>query len=238
MAKFEFSKETKDAIFKQRLKTFLGPKAFFLARKYLRRKSFYPPRFHELQTIFIHIPKSAGTSLGEALFHTGRTGHFEWSLYRAEDRDAFENYFKFCFVREPVSRFLSAYNYLVDGGKDPYDAAMGRDVAKYGDVNAFILSGLRDDGWSKLRHFRPQVSFLCDDKMNVMVDFIGRMERFDADCETIGKKLGVDLKPAKSNRTKRKVVAKSDLSKEALDTLVQIYRDDFAAFNYPVPERE
>ena len=80
-AKPAFTPETRDAIFKQNLKDWGGAKGFYLARKWMRGSSFYLPKFHELRTIFLHIPKSAGTSLGEALFGTGRTGHFEWYFY-------------------------------------------------------------------------------------------------------------------------------------------------------------
>ena len=235
-AKPAFTPETRDAIFKQNLKDWGGAKGFYLARKWMRGSSFYLPKFHELRTIFLHIPKSAGTSLGEALFGTGRTGHFEWYFYEAEDKAAFDSYYKFCFVREPLSRFLSAYNYLIEGGKDPYDAAMGQDIAKYGGINEFVEFGLKRDRWDRLRHFRPQHLFLCDRDLNPKVDFVGRFERFDEDCQVVARKLGVAFAPEKTNVTRRKSKASSDLSPKARAILRDVYRGDYQAFGYAPPD--
>lgn len=232
----DFTRETRDAIFKQRLRDVLGPKAVNLFRKTLRGKSFYPARFHALKTIFIHIPKSAGTSLGEAMFNTGRTGHFEWYYYKAENPKAFETYYKFCFVREPVSRFLSAYSYLINGGKDDYDAAMGSDVAKYGGVNEFIEFGLKRDRWSRLRHFRPQSLLVCDAEGKIMVDFVGRFERFDEDCQVVAKQLDFEFTPEKVNVTKKKKTSAGELTDRSLAVLYEIYRSDFDSFDYAPPK--
>lgn len=232
----DFTPETRNAIFQQNLKDWCGPKGFYLARKLMRGGSFYLPQFHEMKTIFLHIPKSAGTSLGEALFGTGLTGHFDWRLYKAENRAAFRSYYKFCFVREPIDRFLSAYNYLIGGGKAPYDAAMGLDVAKYGGINAFIEFGLERDRWSRLRHFRPQSLMVCDRDLSVQVDFVGRFENFDRDCQIVADALGVKLAPPKSNVTPRKTVSFADLSGSSLRRLRDIYRADFQAFRYTMAD--
>lgn len=230
--RIDFTPETRDAIRRQNLKDWAGPRGFHLARKLLRGSSFYLPQFHELKTIFLHVPKSAGSSLGEALFGTDRTGHFEWYFYNAENPAAFRSYYKFCFVRDPLERFLSAYNYLVEGGKDPYDAAMGSDVAKYGGINEFVEFGLERDRWRRLRHFRPQWTLVCDRKLDVRIDFVGRFENFETDCQVVARTLGVAFTPPKSNVTRRKAISPQHLTRRSLAILQDIYQNDYKAFGY------
>ena len=232
------SSETKREFRMQKLQRVLGPQLFTLARTKLRGKSFYPESFHELKTIFIHVPKVAGTSLGEALFESGRTGHFEWNLYRAENPLAFEEYFKFCFVREPVARFLSAYNYLLDGGKSSADRNAGTDLRSYGGVNAFIQDGLKQHDWLRWVHFRPQSDFICDRRGRIMVDFVGRHESFDADCEQVAQRVGMEIRPKQKNQTTVVKATSESLTHTSLTILAKVYRDDFLTFGYPVPTVE
>lgn len=66
---------------------------------------------HLYETIFIHIPKCAGTSVIEEFKKHDPSvdhGHIRISSYWG---DQYANYYKFSFCRHPVDRMLSAYNY-------------------------------------------------------------------------------------------------------------------------------
>jgi hypothetical protein len=60
------------------------------------------------QFLYVHIPKTAGTSVSSSgiLSGFGSRGH---SL--ARQINDIDEYFSFCFIRNPYSRFLSGYNY-------------------------------------------------------------------------------------------------------------------------------
>lgn len=75
----------------------------------------YKSFVHEKECIFVHIPKSAGKSIALAVYGSDKPGHYFLEDYRYFDGDSFKRYFKFAFVREPVSRFISAYNFLSKG---------------------------------------------------------------------------------------------------------------------------
>ena len=59
--------------------------------------------FDELSTIFIHIPKTAGISLNQALFTNMGGSHRSIKNYmQIFSNKEFRQYYKFCFVRNPV----------------------------------------------------------------------------------------------------------------------------------------
>lgn len=194
----------------------------------------YKPGFIETRTIFIHVPKAAGSSIGENLYGTPSTGHYEWQYYKHENPDYFRDFFKFTFVREPVSRFMSAYNYLLDGGRSTHDRQVGERLRAFGGVDAFVQKGLRDGNFLKFRHFRPQTNFLFDEGDRNMMDFIGRVETMDQDTEKLSMAIGRSVKPDRSNVTKRKTISSAEISPETLAILFDIYERDFRLLGYPM----
>ena len=97
----------------------------------------YQPKDDELQAIFFHVPKAAGTSLRRALYDS-KSFHIPAIRYRIADAERFSNYFKFCIVRNPWDRLLSAFRYLhrrVDS--DPKHLDHRWATATLGDVDGF-----------------------------------------------------------------------------------------------------
>ena len=80
--------------------------------------------FHDkYKCIFIHVPKVAGTSIERSIFETNKwlIGHVKASDYIRIDKNKFESYFSFGFVRNPYDRVVSAYHYLKNGGGNEND---------------------------------------------------------------------------------------------------------------------
>ena len=69
--------------------------------------------------LFIHIPKTAGTSICKA-FGVFTRGHASIKKFPANIR---HHYFKFCFVRNPYDRLVSSYFYLKANGSNHIDKA-------------------------------------------------------------------------------------------------------------------
>ena len=201
----------------------------------IRGRDPFSPHFDALQCVFIHIPKTAGSSICETLFGE-QVGHHRYAYLRHHNPRKTDDYFSFAFVRHPIDRFISAYDYLMAGGDGRQDA-VGQDwVQRYPDINAFCQQALTPDFIHRgpVIHFRPQYLFVCDDRCGApQVDFIGRFEQLTTDYAKVQQRLkhSVPLVHANATATPRDPSA-SDLNQASRHHLAQVYELDFARFNY------
>jgi hypothetical protein len=151
---------------------------------------------HDHKFVFIHIPKTAGTSIerffGHNAFHKKfRTGipnkeimigfdsesgkyfqHLTLSEIHDLLGDGIASYFSFGFVRNPWSKIVSSYSFYKDRGFNCF--------------KDFLLSSKIPDQ----SHLIPQYNFLFDGDRQ-LVDFIGRFENRDSYFELVCQKIGV-----------------------------------------------
>ncbi|HEX6866909.1 MAG TPA: sulfotransferase family 2 domain-containing protein [Caulobacteraceae bacterium] len=146
------------------------------------------------RAIFIHIPKTAGTSLAKAL--SMRRGHIPAARYRAADPARFDRYFKFCFVRNPFDRLHSAYNYLRQHadktGHQDYDWAREH-LGPYDSFEDFVLALRKPSvraGVLRYNHFRPQHHWVrLPFGAACAMDKVGRFETLAEDYRAIAGRL-------------------------------------------------
>ena len=210
---------------------------YLVNRAYYRQQQVRLKDFLRNQCIFIHIPKTAGNSVADAIFEHGTPGHKTVREYRRVLGRKFWSYYKFTFVRNPYARLVSAYDFLKKGGHPDYprDRQFSNEVlSAYDDFSDFVLRWLHPDkiDWP-VNHFYPQVYFLTLDN-SLAVDFIGRMESLDDDFATIKMRLRKDVSLPKKNITpgQRKPLA-SYYQKDAVIHRVQtVYAADFERLDY------
>jgi len=145
----------------------------------LYRKTIYPDCFTYTNTVFVHIPKNAGQSIGHALY--GMTIHHERAAdLRKGRKDAYSNAFSFAVVRDPVSRFKSAYSYLKQGGRTVYDQQIADkylNKCSFDDFLTFLENTPFDEN-HELFHFHTQTSYVCEpfNPLIIIVDRIYKLE--------------------------------------------------------------
>lgn len=184
------------------------------------------------RAIFIHLPKTAGTSVSRQLgLSTSR--HVPAEIYRATNPNKFASYFKFCFVRNPFDRLVSSYAFLRQGGMNATDAYFSKQkVLPFENFEHFLVEGFaRDPETRAWVHFRPQSEFVCDRFGRNLMDFTGRFERITEDYATIAGRLGKPLDLPLSNQSVRGDFRKA-YSPAMLSIAQHYFADDIAAFNY------
>ena len=178
-----------------------------------RSRSQYMPVSHQYRCIFVHIPKTGGTSIETALdmFHPWREENREamfglvqspellakgWisrflqHLSIEELREILPSqiaadYFSFAWVRNPWDRMVSVYF-----NKDP-------DMLQQARNQGIALEGLsfrdfleRTEGFSHV-HLLEQARFVVDSQERICVDFVGRFESLADDFRILCDRLGI-----------------------------------------------
>jgi len=154
-----------------------------------------------LKYVFIHIPKCAGTSIHRALsnLHDSRSVPIGTRMYHKHSKasdvrrilgPAWDQAFKFSFVRNPWDLMVSSYHWwLTRACNFPSLGPHASKIRQMGSFSSFIRSdyGLRmineQDG-------RDLLDWLCEDG-KLIVDFVGKYETLEEDWRQICTELGV-----------------------------------------------
>src|SRR6056297_659079 len=192
---------------------------------------------NKYKCIFIHVPKTAGTSIAESLFGNidpkmGHKGHKRIKHYFVYNQKKFQNYFKFAFVRNPWDRLYSAYNYLEKKKGNKKDKKFSEKYLNYESFKDFVYSLQKESKKTKIilsfNHFLPQHYFL---KLNneLVIDKIGHFEKINKDFKEIKTRLDIKTKL----KEKRKVKHKNYIEvydNKMIRTVENIYKEDIKLF--------
>lgn len=170
--------------------------------------------------VFIHIPKSAGTSIRKGFFNGNYTGPVMGHIPKE-----WESYFKFAFVRNPYERFVSAYK-MFKKNKSDMSIKEFYDIT----VNEKISYNDRETLKSKIRHHTiPQLHpYNCLQ----FADFIGRYENLEKDFKFVCEKNNIPFTNLPHlNKTKNDDY-RSYYNDELKQLVYEYYREDLETFNY------
>lgn len=191
--------------------------------------------------LFIHIPKSGGTSIATGLLNGSGDNVFRSSLGGSKHLDMvqlkkymrrtnngwfnIDNYYKTAFVRNPFDRLLSGFMYLKHREERPdlinlnfTEYCRKIDKKKPTKTHKYIL--------------KPQLDYIVNEGGQIITDFIGRFENIEEDfqkmCNNIGR---TDATLPKKNSTEHKNYREyyDDYSKQLVE---DIFYQDLKEFNY------
>jgi len=200
---------------------------------------------HNVKSIFIHIPKCAGSSM-EALPWNKGSGHKTLQSFHEDKIKNFGSYYKWCFVRNPWDRAVSAWDTCPEvkkGGVDTFKKFVNilyKERHKIQNL-PFIRWTKRDMpilGLPVQRiHFYPMLPMI---KINgqVAVDYIGRFENLKQDWRRItgifNRWNKLPEHNRRKNRRKKPLVPpyQQFYTKDLIDKVAEIYREDIKAFDY------
>lgn len=181
---------------------------------------------HNYKFIFIHVPKTAGTSITEALYpyvtkewstierrkkreEEGFSPHLEAS---SEKLKKYDKYFKFGFCRHPVDRFFSLYNFIKNT-KDHFRYERVKDLT-------FIEFLEIED---KRKPIPKQADLLKG------VDYIGRYETIYQSFKEICTIIGIE---ALIDKHEKRTIYNRFPTKKEIDYIWVNYPKEFEQFGY------
>ena len=185
--------------------------------------------------VWIHVPKNASSTLSKEFQQERYGGRFYGVLPPLSE---FPDYFAFAFLRDPVSRLLSAYQEVSlaqEAGwrefPNKHFLALPEGLARF----EVFLDELGDRRWDP--HVEDQWCHLeC-----IELDFVGRVERLSEDLEKVYERLGMGRVPELPKRRSREgrerdygysrhVIRKEDLGARLRERIRSLYRDDVALY--------
>lgn len=187
------------------------------------------PEFADTNSLFIHIPKAAGTSIASAIYGKD-PWHYPISDYNYLSRFLSKRLYKFAFVRNPYSRIISSYRYsFVQTERHPTTSV--RFVTDYSSFEDFVNSWLTQENISKHYFFHSQAFYLSPARDDLNIDFIGRFEQIEVDFRQVAKQLSLDVELPKLNTTPQKHQT-GEITEELAEKIYSVYEEDFLSFNY------
>jgi hypothetical protein len=199
------------------------------------------------QFLFVHIPKTAGSSLKEAM-GGGWSNHKDIARYRKElGEELFAQYFKFTVVRNPWDRMVSDYRYQtrVGGhrtGKMHVFDERGRRRnfaewvdAVFADPGAYPPKEWGGEVSAGIHRWSPQADWVAPGG-ELAVDLVIRFEEFSESIGALGTRLGISIpKPEQKKRMLRRPYPEY-YSAGLRDRVAEYYADDLRLFGYTFDE--
>ena len=189
--------------------------------------------------VFIHLPKTAGTFICEAL-GLPETTHATASEFRGMLGPQYEQLFSFAFTRNPWDRFLSLYLYARMEESHHHSAKLLR-RKRYGrhlDYDTLRTASLQDAAQllvnGKLSYqWLPQHRWVCDENGRIICHFVGRLESLDTDWPPIAAKAqAAAILPRKNVANVEKIPYQQRIDDTTKSLLDEYYRRDIELFGY------
>jgi len=156
---------------------------------------------HKHKFIFIHIQKTAGTSISSVLKPFCEESYpsiKHWSASRIKEKfgpDIWNEYFKFTFIRNPYERLLSWY-YMINKFRDSPNPNL---------FHSYVLKNIHSFSEFIMKNNVPDINGLSlklppqritqfqkiSENGRIIVDFIGKYENLNEDFHFICEKLNI-----------------------------------------------
>jgi hypothetical protein len=201
---------------------------------------------HDQRCIFVHIPRTGGTSIEDVIWPGERTEEHLWMGFVSKHRnkyqtgglqhllarqireevgsDVFDSYYKFAVVRNPWDRAVSQYSYTRIRTDLHELIGMTADTS-FSDYLG-LIEGQEHVQW------QPQLDFLSDSRGGVLVDFVARFERLEQDTQAIFNRLNLEGRTLLHTNASTRRPYQEYFDASSKRQLQKLYGRDIEAFGY------
>ena len=142
--------------------------------------------------VFVHIPRTGGSSIEAALFDPSLTLHLSAAQFRALMAPGeFDRMFSFSVIRCPYERAASIYRFLVQAGDDLVEPALSEAVARLGSFSAFCLALPELHARFHSSHLLTQDHFVRSGGAQIQVDHLIRFDQLAAGFAEVCKRIDI-----------------------------------------------
>ena len=193
--------------------------------------------------LFVHIAKTAGTSIRNSLIMNGNELEFNSHIVSTKiikkiGKKRWNSMFKFCFVRNPYDRLVSFYHFMTIPREIPREKERiwrekRQRIIGERTFEEFCFMFYKNKILKKTPGLLQQNKYICNKNDKIIVDFIGRYESLEEDwdylCKNIFQKEYVLPHEQLSNHRKDYM---SYYNEETKRIVANYYKKDFEMFDY------
>ena len=178
--------------------------------------------------VFVHINKTAGTSVGRAIGLPVKQHLTAREIIERISRDAWDSAWKFAFVRNPWDRAVSLYEYRRMKNKTGIES----NAISFGDWVQRVFGDDPDPSYhNKTRPFLSQSDWLKDDEGAITLEFIGRFEHLADDFDQVAERIAPGVRLPRLNASRRR--SHTDYyDARSRDTVARWFAEDIERFGY------
>ncbi len=156
------------------------------------------------QLVFVHIQKTGGSTVSRLLEASVEDVHWlgarhQFAIRGKKKLSAWDDYFKFAFVRNPWARLVSWHAMIRRAekhGRRPQNRLWRYAQQNSSNFDEFIRNctdEVQIEGGVRYSFTYNQLDYVTDENGEFLVDFIGRLESFDEDLRKACGKMGIEL---------------------------------------------
>ncbi len=196
---------------------------------------------HKYKCIFIHIPRTAGTSIeywigGEDWWHIeSKTKHLIASQARKIYAKYWDTYFKFSVVRNPWDRVVSSLRYpSYFGIKHTHRFEFDEYTIKFR-YPVLIEHDFRFSDYADLITEKHQQNCVYLNMLDEELDFIAKFEHLEQDMRHVQETLGIENNfplHEMHGRSWRRPQYREYYNKDDMLIVQNLYRNDIRSFGY------
>ena len=177
--------------------------------------------------IFIHINKTAGTSIGRAIGLPLKDHLTAKEVIARIGRHQWNGAYKFTMVRNPWDKAVSLYEYR---RKKDRTNITSHGIS-FSDWVKMTYGLQKNPSYYNVKSFQPQVDWLKDNDGNISMDFIGKFETINEDFDQIKNAIGLETSLPCLNAGKR-IGYQSYYDDETRDIVARWFHEDIEVFDY------
>ena len=177
--------------------------------------------------VFIHINKTAGMSVVQALGFRGKCHQTVAEVQASISPEDWSRAYRFTFVRNPWDKVVSHYEYRVRTNQ----TGLGDGAVPFAEWVSLAYGDQDPRYYDQPKMFAPQVEWLRDEAGGIPLDFVGRFERLSEDFEVVARSLGLSARLPHLNRTQRRHY-RDYYSPETRSIVAEWFREDLEQFGY------